>query len=461
MNNFFLIPTDSFRERLNLRDLTNEKLKANYSFEQRQNYQAIKNWLSGRNIVKSPTTIDRLKCYLQSFEHLIAIPDWQRALKILIAPIGEHSDIEDQDILGQLQVWSYYRETIELCEKIIDRIEPMNQLLILNRLANAYENLHEYQQAIEFYQNALDLATELGQLRIGAQSISNIGNIHLLQRNYQKAIASYQQAGEIAEQIDDERLRLTILGNNGNIFIGIGDYLNAITWLEKALVIARKIGDQYAEGITVGGLGIATSCLGQHQQAEAYLLTALAINRDFGDRQGELSVLANLGNSCDYRQDYQRAIEYHQQALQLARDLKDRITEVNTLSGLGNSYYFLGDYQQAQTYFELSKEIAEHIDYPLGLAIALANIGSNLGKLEQTELAIAHLLEAFDRLKQLQAVDLAATAAYKLAEIYHQIDRDELALIYLEFAIGIAREFSLPLSIDCEKLALTMRSRCR
>ncbi len=119
----------------------------------------------------------------------------------------------------------------------------------------------------------------------------------------------------------------------------------------------------------------------------------------------------------------------------------------------------MGNYQQAQTYFELSKAIAERIDYPLGLAIALANIGYNLGKLDQTELAIAHLTEAFDRLKQVQTVDLAATAAYKPAEIYHQIDRDELALIYLEFALDTAREFSLPLAINCEKLVLTISTK--
>jgi hypothetical protein len=67
----------------------------NYSYEQRRNYQATKQWLSGKHRAKSPTTIDRLKCYLQSFEHLIAIPDWQRALEILIAPISEHSNVED------------------------------------------------------------------------------------------------------------------------------------------------------------------------------------------------------------------------------------------------------------------------------------------------------------------------------------------------------------------------------
>ena len=458
MDNSILIPSFDFLRRLNL-DLTADELKAKYPYPKYHYYLPVINHLTDNSFPHITKNIDRLKSYLQAFEHLIAIPDWERALGILIEPIGEHSHIEDQDILGQLQVWSYYRDTIELCEKIVDKIEPRYRLLLLGRLANAYENLHEYQQAIELYQHALDLATELGQLRIGAQSISNIGNIHLLQRDYQQAIASYHKAGEIAERIDDDRLRLTILGNNGNIFISIGDYVNAIPWLEKALVIARKIGDRYAEGITVGALGIATSCLGQHQQAEAYLLTALAINRDFSDRQGELSVLANLGNNCDYRQDYKRAIEYHQQALQLARELKDRLTEVNALSGLGNSYYFLNDYQQSQIYFELSKELAERIDYPLGLAIALANIGTNLGKLERTELAISCLLDAFDRLKQLQAVDLAAKAAYEIAEIYYRTDRLELALIYLDFAIDIAIKFSLPLSIDCENLALAIAAK--
>lgn len=452
MNDSTLIPTNSFRERLNLQALTNEQLRANYSFEERHNYQATKNWLSGRYQVKPSQTIDRLKCYLQSFEHLIAIGDWERALGILIEPISEHSKIEEQDILGQLQVWTYYREMIELCQKIVDQIQPIYRLLVLSRLGNAYESLHEYQQSIKLYQTTLNLSTELGQLRIGAQSISSIGNIHLLQRDYVKAIAFYQKATEIAEQIDDDRLRLTTLGNNGNIFISIGDYANAIPLLEKALAITQKIGDQYAEGITLCELAIATSCLGQHQQAEEYLLTALAINRDVVDRQGELSVLANLGNNCDYRQDYQQAIKYHQNALQLAREIKDKITEVNVLSGLGNTYYFLGDYQQAQTYFELGKEIADCINYPLGSAISLGNIGSNLSKLGDIELAIAALLEAFDRLNQLQVLDRSAFASFRIAEIYHQNSQNDLALIYLDFATDVAQKLSLPLLIDCQNL---------
>ncbi len=456
-NNSIFIPTASFRESLNLNELTNEILTTKYSFEQRQNYQAIKNWLSGRYRVRSPKTIDRLKCYLQSFEHLIAIDDWDRALQILIEPIGEHSDIEEQDVLGQLQVWSYYREIIELCEKIVERIEPIYRLLILSRLANAYENLHEYDRAIALYQATLNLATELGQLRIGAQSISNIGNIHLLQRDYLKAIEFYQEAWKIAEQIDDDRLKLTVLGNNGNVFISIGDYVNAIPWLEKALVIVQKIGDRYAEGITYGELGIATSCLGRHQQAQDYLLASLGIALELEDRQGELSVLANLGNNCDYQKDYVKAIEYHQKAWQLARDLKNSLTEVNTLSGLGNSYYFLGDYFQAQTYFQQSKELADQIHYPLGSAIALANMGANLGKLDRSDVAISHLTEAFDRFKQLQAIDLAATAAHRLAEIYHQNHQNDLAQIYLQFAIGIAKELALPLLKDCEELDVKIK----
>jgi tetratricopeptide (TPR) repeat protein len=465
ITNFTLIPTDSFRERLNLPDLTNEKLRASYSYEQRRNYQATKQWLSGRNRVKSSKIIDRLICYLQSLEHLIANSDWERALGILITPIGELSTIEEQDVLGQLQIWGYYQQIVELCHKVIDspsgthreRVEPESRLIIITRLANALTSLRQYQSALKYYQSALNLATELGKVKIQARVITNIGNIHQWQREYPQAIEYYQQAWEIAEQIDDDRLQLGILGNKGNIFMGIGDFANAIPWLERSLEIVQKIGDRYAEGISYCNLGIATGGLGKYEEAQEYLLASLGIARALDDVPGELSALVNLGNNCSYKQDYIRAIEYHQQGLQLLTGIDEEVTKFNLLTGVGNGYFFLKDYTKAQTYFEASKEIATRLNYDFGIALALANIGSNVSKMGDLDLAIEHLTAALDRFKQLQAIDLAAMAAHRLAEIYHQTHQNDLTQTYLQFAIGIAKELSLPLLSDCEDLALRIK----
>ncbi|WP_310426927.1 hypothetical protein [Chamaesiphon sp. VAR_48_metabat_135_sub] len=47
----------------------------------------------------------------------------------------------------------------------------------------------------------------------------------------------------------------------------------------------------------------------------------------------------------------------------------------------------------------------------------MANIGSNAAKLNQPDLAIAKLTTPLELLQQLQAFDLAATVADRLAEV--------------------------------------------
>jgi tetratricopeptide (TPR) repeat protein len=464
MNDSLLIPPPNFLERLNL-NLSRDEFKANYSRLKCHQYLAVINFINGNLYYVPVNQIDRLRCYLYTFNLLAEIDDWTRALQILIAPIGELSTIEEQDVLGQLQVWGYYQQIVELCHKVIDspsethreRVEPESRLIIITRLANALTSLRRYQSALNYYGEALNLATELGKVKIQARVITNIGNIHQWQREYPQAIEYYQQAWEIAEQIDDDRLHLGILGNKGNIFMGIGDFANAIPWLEQSLEIVQKIGDRYAEGISYCNLGIATGGLGKYEEAQEYLLASLAIARELDDVPGELSALVNLGNNCSYKQDYIHAIEYHQQGLQLLAGIDDEVTKFNLLTGVGNGYFFLEDYTKAQTYFEASKEIATRLNYDFGIALALANIGSNVSKMGDLDLAIEHLTAALDRLKQLQSLDLAAMAAHKLAEIYHSNRQPELAQTYLQFAIGIAKELSLPLLSDCEDLDLRIK----
>jgi tetratricopeptide (TPR) repeat protein len=456
MNDSLLIPPPNFLERLNL-NLSRDELKANYSRLKCHQYLAAINFINGNLYYVPVNQIDRLRCYLYTFNLLAEIDDWTRALQILIAPISELSTIEEQDVLGQLQIWGYYQQIVELCHKVIDKVEPESRLIIMTRLANALTSLRQYQSALKYYRAALNLATELGKVKIQARVITNIGNIHQWQREYPQAIDYYQQAWEIAEQIDDDRLQLGILGNKGNIFMGMGDFTNAIPWLEKCLEIVKKIGDRYAEGISYCNLGIATGGLGKYEEAQAYLLSSLEIARALDDVPGELSALVNLGNNCSYKKDYVRAIEYHQQGLQLLTGIDEEVTKFNLLTGVGNGYFFLEDYTKAQTYFEASKEIATRLNYDFGIALALANIGSNVSKMGDLDLAIEHLTAALDRFKQLQSIDLAAMAAHRLAEIYHQNHQNDLAQIYLQFAIGTAKELSLPLLSDCEELDLRIK----
>ena len=66
-------------------------------------------------------------------------------------------------------------------------------------------------------------------------------------RRCTKAIEFYEQALAIAREIGDRRAR-SCLGNLGIAYADLGDTHKAIEFYEQALVIAREIGDSRSEG---------------------------------------------------------------------------------------------------------------------------------------------------------------------------------------------------------------------
>jgi tetratricopeptide (TPR) repeat protein len=140
-------------------------------------------------------------------------------------------------------------------------------------------------------------------------------------------------------------------------------------------------------------------------------------------------------------------------------EIKDSIDEFNAITGLGNICYFQDNYHQAIIYFQQSRDIADRINHPLGVAISIANIGSNAAKLGQTDLAIANLTEGFDLLQQVYAFNISAKVAYRLAEIYLDIHQFELASTYLASATSTSRELSLPLLDECEAFRLILEEQ--
>jgi tetratricopeptide (TPR) repeat protein len=458
MNNRIPPPQASFLEKLDL-NLTPLELKSKYPSDRQLNYRrqylAVIKWF--RRLyphISKISAVESIQGYIESFYHLIVIKDWDRALLILIEPLNLYSDLEDQDLLGQLQLWNEYIRIIELCEKVLSKLDRCHQLPLINRIAGAYERLGDYEQARKSYFLALSLSQELGQSKIVAQSLCGLGNIYLLERKYDDATRFYNDSWELAQEIGHDPLKLTIVGNLGNLFVSIGDYVNAIEYFKQAIQITQQIGDTYGEAVGSLGVGASYSNLGQHQLAEKYLMDALATYQDFGDQQGELSVLVNLGNNYSFQKNYSTAIEYYQEAVEIAVKIKDHVNEFNAITGLGSIYYALADYHQAMHYFQISQVIADRLNHSFYVAIAMTNIGSNAAKLDQIDLAIDYLRKGLDLLKQLCAFDLAARAAYQLADVYKHNQQFDLARTYLIIATTIAQDLSLPLLVECESLRL-------
>ncbi|WP_371259651.1 CHAT domain-containing protein [Calothrix sp. 336/3] len=198
--------------------------------------------------------------------------------------------------------------------------------------------------------------------------------------DYQKAIEFHQQGLAIAKQIGDKAGEGRALGNLGSAYHSLGDYQKAIEFHQQRLAIAQQIGDKAGVGKALGNLGNAYHSLGDYQKAIEFLQQGLAIFKQIGDRAGEGTILGNLGNAYHSLGDYQKAIEFHQQGLAIFKQIDNKAGVGGALRNLGNAYYFLGDSKKAIELLQQGLAIAKQIGDKNGEGAALNNLGATLFK---------------------------------------------------------------------------------
>ena len=182
-----------------------------------------------------------------------------------------------------------------------------------------YQNKEELLRRIRINEYLLD---KISNQKERARILHELGMVHYLLSEYRKAIEHYEQALDIAREIGDRRGEGAHLGNLGLAYADLGDARKAIEYYEQALAIARKIGDRRGEGADLGNLGLAYAALGDARKAIEHYEQALAIAREIGDRRGEGNSLGNLGLACADLNEIPQAIEFAKSALKILESIE-------------------------------------------------------------------------------------------------------------------------------------------
>ena len=104
----------------------------------------------------------------------------------------------------------------------------------LNNIGLIYNNLCNYEKALEFYLKSLFIRKKLANKKGMADSFSNIGTIYHSQGNYEKALEYYSKSLEISEKIGDKYGIGDSYNNIGLISNEQGNYEKALDYLIKS-----------------------------------------------------------------------------------------------------------------------------------------------------------------------------------------------------------------------------------
>lgn len=280
------------------------------------------------------------------------------------------------------QAQSFYLRSLKTLQSFSAKGHPLIAQTWNNLGQNEF-HLNNFDRAIQWHQNALQMRTQLfgSKHEKVADSYNNLGNCQIQLGNYAAAKQMHQKALNIRQStLPAQHIDLAISHNNlGNCAYFVGDFQEAAREYQAGLSIREKIYGSNHLKITpsLNNLGKVLYELGQWDQALAIFQRVLSIRqKSMAPNSPALaSTYENIGEVLLEKGDFQSAIPYLQQAVFLYGG-QENPNSAAAWHKIGLCLQRSGDYDAALNYHIAALKPIETL---FGDQVYAASIYNNLG----------------------------------------------------------------------------------
>jgi tetratricopeptide (TPR) repeat protein len=306
-------------------------------------------------------SLEDLKEYLEAFYHAGALGEWQLAYDILNEDRG--GEEKDKSVNSFLDLQGFYRKQADHYEQVIagSQREQVCYRNSLSYLGSCYCSLGQYEKAIAYHRQCLDISKKIEDWQGVATSLCGLGICYKSLGQYEKAISYHQKFHDISEAMSDWKGVAISLGNLGNCYYDLVQYEKAIDLYQQYHDISEKIRFRQGVAISLGNLSNCYNCLGQ----------------------------------------YEKAIAYHQQSLDISEAMSDEQGVASSLHTIGSILLKLENYSEAERKIQASLVISQAIDHKYLIAYSLRVLAKIAHQTNRPELALSHCQEALELCQEL------------------------------------------------------------
>ena len=331
-------------------------------------------------------SLEDLKEYLEAFHHAGELGEWQLAYNILNEERGgEGEDRSIRSFLGLqgfyrkqgeeknksvnsfLDLQGFYRKQADHYEQVIagSQREQVCYRNSLSYLGSCYRSLGQYEKAIAFNQQCLDISKEMEDWQGVAISLGNLGFCYKSLGKYDKAIAYHQQYHDISEEIGDRRGVAISLGNMGSCYYSLGQYEKAIALNQKDHNISKEISNRQGVARSLGNLGVCYDSLGEHEKAISHFQQFHDISDEIGDRRGVAFSLYNMGEALIKLEQYSEAETKIQASLVISQEINSKSLTAHSLRVLAEIFHKTNRPELALSHCQEALKLSQELGIPL------------------------------------------------------------------------------------------------
>ena len=229
--------------------------------------------------------------------------------------------------------------------------EYLDQAICLINIGVMHTDQGDYIRALENLLEARGLLTEqVSQPRQQGHCLINLGRVYEFMHEYEQAINIYEEARLLAQRVEDQLIEATATVNLGAAHRLLEQPDAALKLFRRSLEISRHIGFKQAEITALDGIGTVQTAFGDFTAALESHREALRISRDTGYREQEIESLVNLARVHLASSTPELALELLLGALPLAQSAELQKFVVDTHCLLSETHEALGNPAAALRY---------------------------------------------------------------------------------------------------------------
>jgi tetratricopeptide (TPR) repeat protein len=325
-----------------------------------------------------------------------------------------------------INVGRYYA-ALTLCA---DTLALQKDGTVIDNLAQIYESQGQFRQALERFQESIDIYNEINNPHGVAASLHQKSRIHRSLGEFTQALKCSEESLDIYREIS---LRERTIGNRkgeadslhqqSRIHRSLGEFIQSLSLSQQSSNIYLEIGDRQGEADSLHQQSRIRRNLGEFEIALQRSQESLSIYRDIGNRKGEANSLHQQSRIHQDLGNLQQALSLSQQSIEIQRSIGYRQGEAASLQVLSIVKYSLGNLQQALHDCTRSIEIYEQIDNPHGVAaskLQKSRICRNFGDLKA---ALKLAKESISIDKEIGHRQGEADSIHQLSRIYHNLGK--------------------------------------
>lgn len=245
----------------------------------------------------------------------------------------------------------------EAYQERLNYASERKQMVSLDKLGEINREMGRNEEAVEFYNLYIDLASTLRDSFSIAKALKQIGNTYFAEDKYDSTTKYYFKALSIHKALNDSADIAVVQQEIGVIQYNQKKYLSARASFQKSLEIYRNLFNKEGEAQALHSMGRVYLEMDSIPIAREYFDDAFDIRDANRDTKGASETLTFIGECYSEEGKLREALRHFKDALEMQTRIGDSL--VYTLFKLGHASYILQNNEMAEKYLISCLELGE------------------------------------------------------------------------------------------------------